>query len=304
MSEWHYTSGGAQLGPVSTGQLRELARAGRVTPGDLVWKEGMAEWVAASKLKGLFDGGVAAAVPQPAAAAVGPGEYDVQPAYQPPPAQVAAVAAAAAMPQAASPIGYYNPTQGLSERVARTLKGFPPATGMQGDFPLSEMQLAQLKEAEKQRKAIRGCASLLSFLCLAYSVIGIVMLFIGVAGSGGGRSPVWESGFLFGFGGVMLAFAFLAFFARSATLRCRIWAPITFIALLGLGLVLNLVSIFGNSPRSGPGSGGGGETLITAIVVLVIGGAFISVFAKALMAMPKFLASPVWAQEALVQAKL
>ena len=78
MSEWHYTSGGAQLGPVSTGQLRELARAGRVTPGDLVWKEGMAEWVAASKLKGLFDGAVAAA-------AVGPGEYDVQPAYQPPP---------------------------------------------------------------------------------------------------------------------------------------------------------------------------------------------------------------------------
>lgn len=55
--EWHYSAGGRPpIGPVSAGELRELAAAGRLAPTDLVWKEGLAEWVPASKLKGLFRG--------------------------------------------------------------------------------------------------------------------------------------------------------------------------------------------------------------------------------------------------------
>lgn len=55
--EWHYSAGGTPpIGPVSAGELRELAAAGKLAPTDLVWKEGLAEWVPASKLKGLFRG--------------------------------------------------------------------------------------------------------------------------------------------------------------------------------------------------------------------------------------------------------
>lgn len=53
-AEWYYAQNGAQNGPVLSATLRQLARAGRLAPGDLVWKQGMAEWVPASRIRGLF----------------------------------------------------------------------------------------------------------------------------------------------------------------------------------------------------------------------------------------------------------
>ncbi len=53
-SQWHYSKGGEQLGPVSSERLRELAASGGLLPADLVWKEGLPEWRPASTLKGLF----------------------------------------------------------------------------------------------------------------------------------------------------------------------------------------------------------------------------------------------------------
>ena len=44
---WFYSEQGQQLGPVSTEVLGQLASAGRIAPGDLVWREGMAQWIAA-----------------------------------------------------------------------------------------------------------------------------------------------------------------------------------------------------------------------------------------------------------------
>ncbi|MCW0217614.1 MAG: CD225/dispanin family protein [Prosthecobacter sp.] len=42
---WYYTqSGGAQQGPVSQDELAAKLEAGELRPGDLVWREGMAEW--------------------------------------------------------------------------------------------------------------------------------------------------------------------------------------------------------------------------------------------------------------------
>jgi len=52
--EWHYTVGGQQGGPVSTAQLKQLASSGQLSQTDMVWKQGMADWVPAGKLKGLF----------------------------------------------------------------------------------------------------------------------------------------------------------------------------------------------------------------------------------------------------------
>lgn len=53
-SEWHYLKDGQQVGPVSTERLKELAAAGGLKPADLVWRPGLAEWVAASRFKDLF----------------------------------------------------------------------------------------------------------------------------------------------------------------------------------------------------------------------------------------------------------
>lgn len=52
--EWHYAHDGKQLGPVSSEELRRLAASGQLQPTDLIWKNGMANWAPASRLKGLF----------------------------------------------------------------------------------------------------------------------------------------------------------------------------------------------------------------------------------------------------------
>ena len=63
--DWHYSSGGKKTGPVSPAELKRLADTGVLTPTDLVWREGMQQWVPASAVKGLFAVSPAAA-PAPA----------------------------------------------------------------------------------------------------------------------------------------------------------------------------------------------------------------------------------------------
>ncbi len=53
-SSYYYARGGQRFGPVSGSQLKELAASGQLAPDDLVWKDGMADWEPARKLKGLF----------------------------------------------------------------------------------------------------------------------------------------------------------------------------------------------------------------------------------------------------------
>ena len=48
-SKWFYSQDGVRRGPVSSTELRQLAREGVLKPQDLLWKEGMAEWLPASK---------------------------------------------------------------------------------------------------------------------------------------------------------------------------------------------------------------------------------------------------------------
>lgn len=52
--QWHYSKDNQQHGPVSAARLKELAASGELAPTDLVWKNGMADWQPAAKLKGLF----------------------------------------------------------------------------------------------------------------------------------------------------------------------------------------------------------------------------------------------------------
>ncbi len=52
--EWYYTANGGQQGPVTAADLKKLAQAGTISKEDLVWKEGMPNWVPAKNVKGLF----------------------------------------------------------------------------------------------------------------------------------------------------------------------------------------------------------------------------------------------------------
>ena len=55
-SEWFYTLNRKKHGPVSSQELRQLAKAGTLLPSDLIWKEGMNDWRPAKDAKQLFEG--------------------------------------------------------------------------------------------------------------------------------------------------------------------------------------------------------------------------------------------------------
>jgi len=52
--QWYIGRNDKRTGPFTPDQLRQMAASGRVQPTDLVWKQGMTQWAAASTIKGLF----------------------------------------------------------------------------------------------------------------------------------------------------------------------------------------------------------------------------------------------------------
>lgn len=52
--QWYYARNDEQFGPVSATDLHQLADAGRLSPDDLLWREGMDAWTTAINLRGLF----------------------------------------------------------------------------------------------------------------------------------------------------------------------------------------------------------------------------------------------------------
>ena len=54
-TEWFYTRGSKRFGPVSAMELKQLADHGELAAEELVWREGMEQWVPARRVKGLFD---------------------------------------------------------------------------------------------------------------------------------------------------------------------------------------------------------------------------------------------------------
>ena len=59
---WWYTRDGRREGPVPRERLVDLRRAGWLGPSDLVWSEGMADWIPAGSLDWLCGGAVARTV--------------------------------------------------------------------------------------------------------------------------------------------------------------------------------------------------------------------------------------------------
>ncbi|MEY4572617.1 MAG: hypothetical protein RLZ10_1860 [Bacteroidota bacterium] len=55
--EWYYSKDGKRKGPISYPELKKLVENNHLQPNDLVWHEGLPEWVIAKKIKGLYEGG-------------------------------------------------------------------------------------------------------------------------------------------------------------------------------------------------------------------------------------------------------
>ena len=53
MAQWYYSKGGEQKGPVEQQELQRLLSTGEVKSSDLVWRDGLANWQAASQVPEL-----------------------------------------------------------------------------------------------------------------------------------------------------------------------------------------------------------------------------------------------------------
>ncbi|WAC18196.1 GYF domain-containing protein [Luteolibacter sp. SL250] len=83
--QWYYSKNGTQLGPVAQGELISKLASGEVSPADLVWKDGMGDWIPASQVAELRPTSAAAPVStiSPETPAATPYSAPVSP-YSPP----------------------------------------------------------------------------------------------------------------------------------------------------------------------------------------------------------------------------
>ncbi len=51
--QWYYSKAGAQHGPIPEAELRAKLAAGEVAATDLVWKDGMTDWIPSSQVEAL-----------------------------------------------------------------------------------------------------------------------------------------------------------------------------------------------------------------------------------------------------------
>lgn len=77
---WWYARGQNKFGPHTSSELKALAASGQIVASDMIWKEGLANWLPASSVKGLIPGSLSATAPPPL-----PAVNVAQPGTVPPP---------------------------------------------------------------------------------------------------------------------------------------------------------------------------------------------------------------------------
>ncbi len=183
--KWFYGRGGQQTGPLSVAEMRDLVARGQITPTDMVWREGMPNWIPASQAADLM-----------------------------PSSQAAAPA----------PVGYYTSTLGMPQRAVENLKGHAQPIGDTSDWPLDEPHMQQFEEAIKLRKKISAAASLYRGLLLLSGIslgifIPITIFSVGVLRGGQSMAMVPMAILSAVIGG----FTVLYYFANRATRRSQAW---------------------------------------------------------------------------------
>lgn len=79
--QWYYSKSGTQLGPVEEGELRAKLASGEISQADLVWRDGMTDWLPVSKVNELM------MVARPAPPSAPPMGGVTQSPYSPPQSQ-------------------------------------------------------------------------------------------------------------------------------------------------------------------------------------------------------------------------
>ncbi len=109
-TEWYYSHGGQQHGPISEAEIRALIEQGQLQRGDLVWRAGMDNWHPAGEVPELFP---AASVPPAAPPAAGNVPPPMAPAVPPPPRRVPAAYAGPGFFQRLRPDGVVMASSGI-----------------------------------------------------------------------------------------------------------------------------------------------------------------------------------------------
>lgn len=84
VQQWYYAKGERKIGPITAGELKRLAQNSELLPDDLVWREGLRDWTAAKRIRGLFPQSDAAEAAQsaPSVAATESGPEEPLPGVQ------------------------------------------------------------------------------------------------------------------------------------------------------------------------------------------------------------------------------
>src|ERR1700677_2121085 len=101
-TNWFYCRGGQQNGPISTAQMKDLITRGQIAPADMIWREGMPNWIPARDAAEL-------ALPSSPTGNASP-----------------------------VPVGYYTSAMGMPAHAVENLRGHAHPTGDTGDWPLDE----------------------------------------------------------------------------------------------------------------------------------------------------------------------
>jgi hypothetical protein len=288
MFEWHYTKDKQPHGPVNSTQLKALAASGQLLPTDLVWKDGMTQWVPAATLKSMFDSAPTTATsdaPVPTAHKAPESPTD--------PAQLAS-------------IPYASLTTDMNSLAVATLRGFPALTGPRGDFPLTEDELKQLALTAKARAPIRRAAALyfvlfISGLLFAAAFLTFFLLISSRFNSARGGMPPEAAGEILLWLGIIAGLSILCLFASRGTYKCQIWAPITMIVHFS-GWILYLIYQFISNYRDQGGTVP--EFLIFTLYALIPPAIFLTMSIFALTHISRFLRRPLWMVHLFVQSRL
>lgn len=79
--QWYYSKNGTQLGPITGDELRTKIGSGEVSPVDLVWREGMSDWLPSAKVPELAS---SATIPSAISASPSASENGEASPYTPP----------------------------------------------------------------------------------------------------------------------------------------------------------------------------------------------------------------------------
>lgn len=308
-TRWYYAKAGTtdRQGPVSVEQIQEKLRTGELSPQDIVWRQGLPQWAPISAMPELS---AAPAMParSPVASRLPPAPPPMGTPARPAPPTAAPIHAEAIEPAhapTAATVGYFTPGADMPERARDNLEGYAKPTGPIGDWPLGDNHVLQLADAVRWRKRIlaaHGLVRLFFLIGVIVSIIMCVMLAIGFAASRNFARDVLP---MLASSAIVLPLTILYGFAGRAIKYCRSWGSLVMAILTTLGLLANLASVALSvtARPGGPSSGDLPAMVAAAIIIILIGGAISYVFWRAWAATPKYLASPVWCQEALAVAE-